>query len=141
MNISARTTFIPPEDPARRFQRYANQTGQSPGQTGKIPPAGVSPTSNAPRASQKPSSVILPTRPVTRRPVGQASLNSSPTNRPTAVGPGGRPSKQTGSPLVPPQVPVEGKLTKDHSGFRVLLLSFRANFNRVACNQLIATLT
>ena len=38
-----------------------NQTGQSPGQTGNVPAAGVSPIPGAP---QTPPSAILPTQPV-----------------------------------------------------------------------------
>ena len=116
LKISARTSYIPPEDPAKRSQRYVNKTGKTPGQTGNIPLEGTSPSPNAPLASQKPSSVILPTRPA--RPGSQSLINTTPSNTPTVYGSGSKPPKQPTSGNVPPLVPIQGKLIGDSSSSR-----------------------
>ena len=99
--ISARTSFIPPEDPSRRFERYANQTGQPPGQTGNVPAAGVSPIPGAP---QTPPSAIVPIEPVIG-PGGQTQGNFGPgaghTGQVPAAGLSPT-SNAPGAPQIPP---------------------------------------
>ena len=102
---TVRTSYIPPEDPFRRFERYANQTGKSPGPTGKVPPAGISPIPGVP---QTPPAAISATKPV-MRPVGQTSGNIVPAPGHTGQLPAAGVSPIPGAPQTPPSATLPKK--------------------------------
>lgn len=133
--MTARTTFIPPEDPSKprfqpgRFVRNISQPGQSSGQTGQGPSTGVTPgvvspqsgqirptaptkpssSLTQPATSQTPSSVVSPTRPVSGANT-QKPVNAAMTNRPTGEKVL-KPTRPAELPTQrPPLVPVEGKI-------------------------------